>query len=297
MTQETVTYLTNIGVSVFLAVLLTHSWASQGRAAPMRYWMLAAWTMVLTSCLFAARPELPHWFGRLAPTLLVTVAHGFLLLGACATAGKTGPWKLLAGATVVHGIALAYFLSLSEPSHWRMVSNGVIWASISVAAFLAFRMGSIYFWKSIFSPANVLLIHALFHVARMAMSILSGELEWEVVARGLQLFGDLEVNLFIVALYVSILVSTMRQHYEELAKARVEMQTLSGLLPICSWCKKVRDDDGYWQQVEDYFRDRAQVDFTHSICTSCAAERFPEASETIEPRPTVEPGDEAPRGL
>jgi hypothetical protein len=75
--------------------------------------------------------------------------------------------------------------------------------------------------------------------------------------------------MFVVAIYVSILEATMRKDDEELANTRVEMATLSGLLPICAWCKKVRDDDGYWKQVEDYFSAHTHVDFTHSICTTC----------------------------
>jgi len=276
MTQETVTYLTNIGISVVLAGMLSHSWASQGRSVPMRFWMTAAWIMVLTNCLFASRPELPHWFGRMVPTLLVTLAHGVLLLGARATAGRSGPWKVVLGAILLHGLALTYFLSLEERTHWRMVCNGIVWASLSVATFVSFRQSPFYFWRSVFSPANVFIFHAGFHLLRMSLSILSGEFGWARVANGLQLFGDLEVSVFNVALYVAILVATMRQHYEELASTRVEMATLSGLLPICAWCKKVRDDDGYWQQVDDYFSKRAGVGFTHGICANCAAERFPE---------------------
>lgn len=51
------------------------------------------------------------------------------------------------------------------------------------------------------------------------------------------------------------------------------MQTLSGLLPICAWCKKVRDDAGYWEQVEDYFARRDKIEFTHGICSECADEQ------------------------
>jgi len=53
-----------------------------------------------------------------------------------------------------------------------------------------------------------------------------------------------------------------------------EINTLRGLLPICAWCKKVRNDDGLWEQVEVYIRDRAEVDFSHSICPDCLKEHF-----------------------
>ncbi len=51
---------------------------------------------------------------------------------------------------------------------------------------------------------------------------------------------------------------------------RAKVQTLTGLLPICAWCKNVRDDTGYWSRVEEYFHEHADIDFTHGICPDCA---------------------------
>ena len=48
-----------------------------------------------------------------------------------------------------------------------------------------------------------------------------------------------------------------------------EIKTLSGLLPVCSWCKKVRDDRGYWEQLEQYIASRTDASFTHGICPDC----------------------------
>ncbi len=56
-----------------------------------------------------------------------------------------------------------------------------------------------------------------------------------------------------------------------LAQARV----LGGLLPICASCKKIRDDRGYWNQIETYIRERSDADFTHGICPECAEELYP----------------------
>ena len=46
--------------------------------------------------------------------------------------------------------------------------------------------------------------------------------------------------------------------------------TLTGLLPICAWCKRVRDDGGYWNQVEDYVARHTGAEFSHSVCPDCA---------------------------
>ncbi len=62
----------------------------------------------------------------------------------------------------------------------------------------------------------------------------------------------------------------------ELQEALNKVKTLSGLLPICASCKKVRDDSGYWNQIEVYIRDHSEADFSHSICPDCAKELYPD---------------------
>ncbi|MCG8570261.1 MAG: response regulator [Spirochaetes bacterium] len=61
---------------------------------------------------------------------------------------------------------------------------------------------------------------------------------------------------------------------EELKEALEKVKTLSGLLPICAHCKKIRDDDGYWQDVAVYIRNHSEAEFTHGICPDCAKEYF-----------------------
>ena len=61
-----------------------------------------------------------------------------------------------------------------------------------------------------------------------------------------------------------------------LQKALSEVKALSGLLPICSSCKKIRDDKGYWNQIEAYIRDHSEANFSHSICPECAQKLYPE---------------------
>lgn len=61
----------------------------------------------------------------------------------------------------------------------------------------------------------------------------------------------------------------------ELKEALLRVRTLSGLLPICSSCKKIRDDDGRWQPLEDYVREHSEAEFTHTICPECAKKTYP----------------------
>jgi len=63
---------------------------------------------------------------------------------------------------------------------------------------------------------------------------------------------------------------------EELRKALAEIKILSGLLPICSSCKKIRDDQGYWTQLESYISEHSEAEFTHGCCPECMKKLYPE---------------------
>lgn len=66
-----------------------------------------------------------------------------------------------------------------------------------------------------------------------------------------------------------------RQLIAELRDSLGKVKTLSGLLPICASCKKIRDDHGYWKQIEAYLSSHSEAEFTHGICPDCAARLFP----------------------
>jgi hypothetical protein len=88
--------------------------------------------------------------------------------------------------------------------------------------------------------------------------------DWWTLARAMWVVA---VLLLLLALGLVWNVRLRRRASRNLARVRV----LSGLLPICAWCKKIRDDNGYWNQVETYIRERTEADFSHGICPDCVA--------------------------
>ena len=71
----------------------------------------------------------------------------------------------------------------------------------------------------------------------------------------------------------------LRRLNAALQEALDRVKTLSGLLPICAVCKKIRNDGGYWQQVEEYIHDHSDAQFSHGICPECARKLYPEYYE------------------
>jgi hypothetical protein len=95
-----------------------------------------------------------------------------------------------------------------------------------------------------------------------------------LTANGVGLFISLQHhfskrNLFAAFQRQSILL-------KEIEQALAEIKTLRGILPICAHCKKIRDDTGYWSQVEGYVKKHSHAEFTHGICPDCAEEHYKE---------------------
>ena len=81
---------------------------------------------------------------------------------------------------------------------------------------------------------------------------------------------------------MEILIGKIRSQSDELAKSNESLltalgniKTLSGLLPICASCKKIRDDKGYWNQLESYIKEHSDAVFSHGICPDCAKQLYP----------------------
>lgn len=102
--------------------------------------------------------------------------------------------------------------------------------------------------------------------------------------REVEIFSSLTTYHGRPAIIGTMLDMTQRKRAEEdrekliaeLKDALSKVKILSGLLPICSSCKKVRNDKGYWEQIEIYIRDHSEADFSHGICPDCARKLYPE---------------------
>jgi PAS domain S-box-containing protein len=71
-------------------------------------------------------------------------------------------------------------------------------------------------------------------------------------------------------------IAKLEQLTAKLEKTLEEVETLRGIIPICSICKKIRDDKGYWEKIERYIQKHSLADFTHGICPGCANKHYPE---------------------
>ncbi|MGB6013822.1 MAG: hypothetical protein WBG32_03760, partial [Nodosilinea sp.] len=75
----------------------------------------------------------------------------------------------------------------------------------------------------------------------------------------------------------------LRRVSAQLAEALEKMELMAGLIPICSYCKGIRDDQGYWSTVEAFIQQYSEVGFTHGVCNNCMKRHFPEVADILLP--------------
>lgn len=107
----------------------------------------------------------------------------------------------------------------------------------------------------------------------------TGVSETEDAARGFRAgavdFIQKPLNPVMVKARVELHVK-MHKIMTELKEALSQVKKLSGLLPICMYCKKIRDDKGYWNQIEAYIDTHSEAQFSHGICSECEEKYFPD---------------------
>lgn len=160
-------------------------------------------------------------------------------------------------------ICLTFFLSAFSFSFICVITGDgfaspycIAILQLNMVAILMFNMEPKYY---VFMICSILIQHF----------VLLSFLPWEL--------KDMMVNVFGVAFFsgVSIIIQLF------IHNAVNEIRALRGIIPICAKCKKIRDDSGYWHQVESYISARSEAVFSHGICPHCMELLYPEYCETV----------------
>jgi hypothetical protein len=185
-------------------------------------------------------------------------------------------WEMFAarvGACLCFGLGIVLFRILSDRWLDPLATVLVTVAGVGVSV-LAVIEG-----KGFASP-----VYAGHFIAIMAFSLLFQLKTWQY-ATGLALVLTQHfvmlwfvpspprfLVLHLLALPVCSLLGVITHHI--IHTLIIRTHTLEGFLPICARCKKIRDDKGYWNQIEEYIRSHSEAEFTHSLCEECAEEHY-----------------------
>ncbi len=186
----------------------------------------------------------------------------------------------LIGSILVWGIFPDSFIEPDGLTPFKRISEYLISLTLMAAIFVTYTR------RTHFEPAVAVLI--ISSIAAMAASELFFTLYSNNVYGEANLVGHFLKIVSFFFIYKAIIEASLKSPYsmlfrdmknseEELRKEKKMLQealshikTLKGMIPICANCKKIRDDSGYWNQIESYIKDHSEAEFSHSICPECA---------------------------
>ncbi len=246
-------------------------------------WTASAGCYFVGNILIGLRGVLPDFLTIVVANMIVVAAFLAVPYGLVLFADKRHPmWPYLFVLIGVGGIAFYYtYISPSLSCRIALVS-GVFAIVTAYSIFIFKRM-----IPSFLNGSNLLL----------TVTLGAGTF-WSIVRATYTLIYEDEVASFFVPslmqnmsiiIYCGLMtfagfalcVLNFQRVEHDLLKARKDVKALEGILPICASCKKIRDDKGYWNQVESYIRARSEATFSHSICPECMKKVYP----GYEPKP------------
>ncbi len=265
------------GFTAFVMFICMGHVVLRRRTSPgFNLWMWAALANCAGFVLTSLRPTLPDFITVTIAISLIVLAGILICRGLAKFCGR--PQAIWLDLTALAAIA-AYLFYFQPGIHVRIVTLSTVVGLVYLRAMLL-AVGPV---ARLLEEQNLLLAVSLGAVS--LCSLVRALATWFLGDEGLisiMSAGPYHSLLFLamIAGHITVMVGLIsinsRRLEKDLTSAMHEIKTLRGIIPICSHCKKIRDDKGYWQQVESYVKARTDAEFTHTICPDCKEELYPE---------------------
>lgn len=175
---------------------------------------------------------------------------------------RTGKTLAILAALGAGRVTVAYILVLIT-----FVLDVHVPRGTEVSLLYLIPLGFVAMWSSPKQATHVMVIAAVCAVLTwIGFFLTPPDAVWSAIANRL---------LAVTVIGFTVMLSVSRKRVED------DLTVLRGLLPICSYCKKIRDDRGSWEQIERYIADRSEADFSHGMCPDCGDKHFPEIFKTV----------------
>jgi hypothetical protein len=254
-------------------------------------WVYATVIMAFGALLLAFRGVIPVWLSILVGNVAFPAGGVCLLLGTKRFLELPAPSKAIWSIPLLTLLGLGFFYWVHDITAVRGVVMSLGMASVTLlTAWLLWRHApadnkALYYFTGfmlaianialpvrsilwlLFVPEAKLFTHHVSQTVYLLIAIFS-QIGWTfgfVMMNGQRMEDDLRESR-----------AGLSEANDDLAKALQEVKQLGGLLPICANCKKIRDSEDYWHQVEAYISEHSDAEFSHSICPECAKELYPD---------------------
>ena len=264
--------------SITLAAVMIYFSLSRRTYPGFKRWTAGFVFGGLGMVLISLRQFSPDWLSVVVANGCIMAFPAMLSHGLAAFSDAPRRFWLPGTTLAVAMTAMAYYI------YWLPnVTARIVIVSLSVSAILAFNFLLLFKLGRLRREYNNHLLHATFtglaiwFLARAVMTWLwGGEIEDFFSASALQGISFMVYTLGSVLMMSGLIALNAQRMEMELASAGRYIENLSRLVPICSACKKIRDDQGAWEAVESYIQKRTRDDLTHSICPECIKVLYPD---------------------
>lgn len=244
-------------------------------------WAAGAAINCLSMLFFVLRGVAPDFVTIILANSLAAFAFGLIWCGTRIFVERKPPYKSIAAVSILLAAPMFWFSAIQPSLAVRVALMSLAIAGICIAIAFDLGRGSLAQRRPArLTCAIVYGLNAGYMLVRACLAM-TLPMQEPYFQSG---FIDQTLYLWSVFFYVLAMVCIVLMVSE---KMQAEIKTLSGILPICAQCKKVRDDKGYWQQVERYISAHSEAEFSHGLCPDCLAaslEEIRQFSETQDKR-------------
>lgn len=246
-------------------------------------WTAASVLFAFGQALFSLQGFASPWISIVMANVALVLAFQWVLRGLWRFAGGEPPIFVDAVLAAYMAVALT-LLTYVYPSLAGRIIN---FCAVSLAQTIASVIAARELARKTGMKANACLMGGF--LAIISLSLVRGGLALALGVGGYRNILESSTQAVMLMLYsgayvltfIGLQIQNAQRVEDELTKAAEEVRTLSGIIPICSHCKKVRNDSGYWEQVEAYVSRMTEAGFSHGICPDCLEKLFPEQAAQI----------------
>ena len=273
-TLSMVAGLTSISAAVIMVYFSMRRLTYPGFTSWTAGFIISGLGMILLSL----RQQTPAWASILIANYCIFMFPVLLLHGLGAFK-KVIYNKWLSGIIMGAGMIILAYYTYWDPC----VKARIVVVSLEVSALLILNVVALFQRSGLAQDYSNNLLNTVFafmaiwYLIRAALTpFLDADIEAFFSGSALQGFSFIVYTIGSVFIMSGLIALNAQRLESDLASADQSIKKLKELVPICSSCKKIRDDQGYWQAVESYIERKTQDDLTHSICPECAKRLYPD---------------------
>jgi len=246
------------------------------------YWVFATLSNAVGMLLLSARNILPDFLSIIIGNTLLIFSIVLINTG-LSVFSRTRPYVKLYLLFMLLFIPLVFYYTYIEPS---LTNRAVVFSIFQIMLCVILvviaqrdlprvlaKRNYVIFWFLIFTAAWPFL--------RVIISLFETEMATNLMNAGishqLNFLGSIAAYIILI---IGLIIINGQRVEQEMTEAKNEVKTITGLIPICATCKKIRDDKGSWRQLEAYLGKHADLEFSHALCPECMQKMYPEKSRS-----------------